>query len=105
MCNEWIDTHTHLHPPTHPQGTVIESELDRRRGAAATVLVQRGTLRTGDVIAAGPHFGRVRSMIDDLGHPMPEAGPSVAVQVFGLGGVPAAGTVFKARETRERRCG
>jgi len=86
-------------PEALARGTVIEGELDRRRGAVATVLVQTGTLRTGDAICVGPHFGRVRSMMDDMGNPMEEAGPSMAVQVFGLGGVPTAGTIFSATAT------
>lgn len=90
-------------PEALAQGTVVEGELDRRRGAVATVLVQAGTLKQGDVMVVGPHFGRVRSMMDDLGNPVKEAGPSVAVQVFGLGGVPSAGTVFKVTRARTTR--
>lgn len=80
-------------------GTVIEAELDKRRGAVATVLVQAGTLRVGDIIVAGPHQGRVRMMTDDLGDAVEEAGASTAVRVYGLGGVPSAGTTFAQFDT------
>jgi translation initiation factor IF-2 len=72
-------------------GTVIESRLDKGRGALASVLVQNGTLRKGDVILAGPEYGRVRAMFDEAGQPVDEAGPSIPVEVLGLSGTPNAG--------------
>lgn len=76
------------------QGVAIEAHLDRGRGPVATVLVQRGTLRAGDSIVAGDAFGRVRAMLDDVGNPVLEAGPSSPVQVLGLTSVPGAGDNF-----------
>ena len=81
-------------PHQDAQGVAIEAHLDRGRGPVATVLVQRGTLRTGDSIVAGDAFGRVRAMLDDDGHPVDEAGPSFPVQVLGLTSVPGAGDSF-----------
>lgn len=72
-------------------GIVIESRLDKGRGAVATVLVQSGTLRKGDVLLAGYEFGRVRAMLDENGQPIEAAGPSIPVEVLGLSGTPAAG--------------
>jgi translation initiation factor IF-2 len=72
-------------------GVVIESALDRGRGAVATVLVQNGTLRVGDVVVAGGTFGKVRALIDDKGKQVKKAGPSIPVSVMGLSDVPAAG--------------
>ncbi|MGE0081264.1 MAG: translation initiation factor IF-2 [Thiohalomonadaceae bacterium] len=72
-------------------GTVIESRLDKGRGALASVLVQSGTLRKGDVLLAGSEYGRVRAMFDENGHPVNEAGPSIPVEVLGLSGTPNAG--------------
>jgi translation initiation factor IF-2 len=76
------------------KGVVIESRLDRGRGPVATVLVQNGTLRQGDIIIAGETYGRVRAMLDDAGRPAKEAGPSQPVEVLGLNGTPAAGDDF-----------
>src|SRR3954449_334996 len=73
------------------EGTVIEAKLDRGRGPVATVLVQRGTLRTGDIAVAGAEWGRVRALIDDKGAMSKEAGPSVPVEVLGFNGTPDAG--------------
>jgi translation initiation factor IF-2 len=73
------------------KGIIIESRLDKGRGPVATVLVQSGTLRRGDVVLAGAVFGRVRAMLDDAGHTTQEAGPSVPVEIQGLSDVPAAG--------------
>src|SRR3989440_2612619 len=73
------------------EGTVIEAKLDRGRGPVATVLVQRGTLRVGDIVVAGAEMGRVRALISDQGEPIEEAGPSVPVEVLGFNGPPEAG--------------
>ncbi len=73
------------------KGVVIESSLEKGRGAVATVLVQQGTLQLGDALLAGREFGRVRAMFNELGKPMKEAGPSTPVQVLGLSGTPMAG--------------
>ncbi|MGQ0621607.1 MAG: translation initiation factor IF-2 [Panacagrimonas sp.] len=87
------------------RGQVVESSLEKGRGPVATVLVRAGTLRQGDVILTGPHFGRVRAMFDEAGHPVKEAGPSIPVQVLGLSGVPDAGddivVVADERKARE----
>lgn len=76
------------------RGVVIESRLDRGRGAVMSVLVQQGTLRKGDVILAGLEYGRIRAMFDESGHPVNEGGPSIPVEVLGLSGVPSAGDDF-----------
>jgi translation initiation factor IF-2 len=68
------------------EGTVIEAKLDRGRGPVATVLVQRGTLRVGDIVVAGAEMGRVRALISDQGETIDEAGPSVPVEVLGFNG-------------------
>jgi translation initiation factor IF-2 len=73
------------------KGLVIESQLDKGRGPVATVLVQAGTLKRGDVVLAGSSFGRVRAMLDEAGKPIQEAGPSIPVEIQGLSDVPAAG--------------
>lgn len=73
------------------KGLVIESRLDKGRGAVATILVQSGTLRKGDVVLAGASYGRVRAMIDESGFPIDQAGPSIPVEIQGLSDVPAAG--------------
>src|SRR5690606_24939339 len=73
------------------KGLVIEARLDKGRGAVATVLVQSGTLKRGDVVLAGSSFGRVRAMLDENGKPVSEAGPSIPVEIQGLQDVPAAG--------------
>jgi len=75
--------------PAH--GVVIESRLDKGRGPVATILVQSGTLKRGDVVLAGAVFGRIRAMLDEAAHPVPEAGPSIPVEVQGLSDVPIAG--------------
>ncbi len=72
-------------------GVVIESALDRGRGAVATVLVQNGTLRTGDVVVVGSAFGRIRALVDDKGKQVKKAGPSIPVEIMGLSDVPSAG--------------
>lgn len=85
-------------PDRMAKGTVIEAKLDRGRGPVATVLVQNGTLHTGDVIIAGSAIGRVRVMQDDRGNRLDAAGPSMPVEITGLGEVPAAGDTFNAVE-------
>lgn len=92
------------------KGVVVESSLDKGRGAVATVLVQNGTLRQGDMVIAGMHYGRVRAMLDEGGAQAKEAGPSIPVEILGLNGTPDAGDEFvvvaderKARELAEFR--
>ncbi len=79
-------------------GIVIEARLDRSRGPMATVLIQEGTLRTGDVLVAGRTFGKVRAMLDDQGNTVDQAGPSTPVEVLGLDGVPDAGDQVNAAD-------
>jgi translation initiation factor IF-2 len=104
--------------PSRPaEGTVIEAKLDRGRGPVATVLVQRGTLRVGDLIVAGADWGRVRALISDTGAPVDTAGPSTPVEVLGFSGTPEAGdrlavvdseararevTAYRARQKRDK---
>lgn len=85
-------------PDRMARGTVIEAELDKGRGPVATLLVQNGTLKTGDILIAGTALGRVRVMLSDRGERIEEAGPSMPVEVTGLGEVPQAGDVFNAVE-------
>jgi len=85
-------------PNKRARGAIVEARLDRGRGPVATVLVQEGTLKIGDPIVAGVHSGRVRSMTDDRGQSVKEAGPSFPVEVTGLDGVPEAGDTFHAAE-------
>ena len=80
-------------------GTVIEASLDKGKGYVATVMVQAGTLRKGDVILAGAHYGRVKALMDHRGKILKEAGPSTPVQVLGLNGAPQAGDKFNAMES------
>ena len=78
--------------PNQPaRGHVVEAKIDSGRGPVATVLVREGTLRTGDPVVCGVHFGKVRAMLDDRGQPVEEAGPSIPVEILGLSGVPEAG--------------
>ncbi len=84
------------------EGIVIEAKLDKGRGPVATVLIQRGTLRVGDVFVVGQVSGRVRALVNDLGEQIDTAGPSVPVEVQGSGGVPSAGDVFSVVETEAR---
>src|SRR5438093_258240 len=86
---ELLDLKTNSERPA--EGTVIEAKLDRGRGPVATVLVQRGTLKVGDIIVAGAEMGRVRALISDQGETTDEAGPSVPVEVLGFNGPPEAG--------------
>lgn len=81
-------------PNRRARGLVLEAELDKGRGSVATVLVQKGTLRVGDSIAAGSAYGKVRAMMDDKGRRVKEAGPSMPVEILGLNDVPNAGEVF-----------
>jgi len=86
------------------KGVVVESKLDKGRGPVATVLIQKGTLRAGDPIIAGLHFGKVRAMLSDKGAKVKEAGPSTPVEVLGLSGVPQAGDSFMvASDERKAR--
>jgi translation initiation factor IF-2 len=89
-------------PDRAAEGTVVEAKLDKGRGPLATVLVQRGTLRVGDVFVAGASSGKVRAMIDDKGRQVKEAGPSVPVEVLGLSAVPSAGDPFTVVENEAR---
>jgi translation initiation factor IF-2 len=99
------------------EGTVIEAKLDRGRGPVATVLIQRGTLRVGDLVVAGAEWGRVRALVSDTGAPIETAGPSTPVEVLGFSGTPDAGdrlavveneararevTDYRARQKREK---
>lgn len=91
-------------PDNRASGTVIEAALDKGRGYVATILVQTGTLKIGDILLAGAHYGRVKAMFDHRGQRMKEAGPSTPVQVLGLDGAPQAGDKFSVTETeREAR--
>jgi len=89
-------------PDRSAEATVIESQLDKGRGPVATVLVNRGTLRVGDVFVVGVESGRVRALVDDKGKQVKEAGPSTPVEVLGLGGVPAAGDRLTVVENEQR---
>jgi translation initiation factor IF-2 len=104
-------------PDRPAEGTVIEAKLDRGRGPVATVLIQRGTLRVGDLVVAGAEWGRVRALVSDTGDPTQSAGPSTPVEVLGFSGTPDAGdrlavvenesrarevTDYRARQKREK---
>ncbi|HEV7325536.1 MAG TPA: translation initiation factor IF-2 [Bosea sp. (in: a-proteobacteria)] len=89
-------------PERAAEGTVIEAKLDRGRGPVATVLVQRGTLRTGDIIVAGAEWGRVRALISDTGAQIKEAAPSLPVEVLGFNGTPEAGDRVAVVESEAR---
>ncbi|MGR3200330.1 MAG: translation initiation factor IF-2, partial [Paracoccus sp. (in: a-proteobacteria)] len=86
-------------PKRAAQGAVIEAQLDVGRGPVATVLVQHGTLRRGDIFVVGEQWGKVRALINDKGERVEEAGPSVPVEVLGLNGTPEAGDVLNVVET------
>jgi translation initiation factor IF-2 len=97
-------------PDRSARGTVVESQLDRGRGPVATVLIQEGTLHSGDPFVCGTTYGRVRAMLNHLGQRVTEAGPSTPVEIFGLSSVPEPGTAFiavveeaKARQVAEFR--
>ncbi len=81
-------------PNALAKGVVVESELSRGKGVVATVLVKNGTLRVGDIVIAGSHYGRIKAMIDDKGERVKEAPPSMPVEIMGLSGVPQAGEKF-----------
>ena len=83
-------------PDRPAKGTVIEANLDKSKGSVATLIIQNGTLRVGDVLVAGSVFGKVRAMVDDRGKRVEVASPSFAVEVLGLSDVPAAGDEFEA---------
>src|SRR5829696_6160469 len=97
---ELLDLKTNSERPA--EGTVIEAKLDRGRGPVATVLVQRGTLKVGDIIVAGAEMGRVRALISDQGDNLDEAGPSVPVEVLGFNGPPEAGDRLAVVENEAR---
>ena len=99
-------------PSAPGRGVVVESRLDKGRGPVATVLVQNGSLRKGDIVLAGLHHGRVRALTNELGKQVEEAGPAMPVEIQGLGGTPDAGDDFmvvadekKAREVANFRQG
>ena len=90
--------------PNRPaEGTVIEARLDRGRGPVATVLVQRGTLRPGDIVVAGSEWGRVRALVSDTGHSVVAAGPSMPVEMLGFNGTPEASDRLAAVRDRSAR--
>ena len=89
-------------PNRAAEGRVIEAKLDKGKGPVATILVQRGTLRTGDIFVVGAESGRVRAMVNDKGMQLKEAGPSTPVEVLGLGGVPSAGDTLTVVESEAR---
>ncbi|MDD5738212.1 MAG: translation initiation factor IF-2 [Candidatus Omnitrophica bacterium] len=97
-------------PTGRTKGVVIEGKISKGGGPIATVLVQKGTLKPGDIVVAGLHYGKVRAMINDLGHRLYEAPPSKPVEILGLAGLPEAGDIFftvpdekTARELVEQR--
>ena len=97
-------------PERRASGSVVEARIDRGRGAVATLLIQRGTLRVGDIVVAGAAYGRVRALVNDKGVELKEAGPSVPVEILGLDAAPEAGDEFavvenekQAREVTEYR--
>jgi translation initiation factor IF-2 len=91
-------------PQSKAAGTVIEAQMDKTRGGLATLLVQNGTLKTGDVVLAGAAIGKIRAMYDEKGKAVKEAGPSTPVQVLGLNELPTAGDIFTTfRNEREAR--
>src|ERR1700737_414509 len=97
---EWLALKAN--PARPAEGPVIEAKLDRGRGPVATVLVQRGTLRVGDIVVAGAEMGRVRALISDQGEAIEEAGPSVPVEVLGFNGPPEAGDRLAVVENEAR---
>jgi translation initiation factor IF-2 len=89
-------------PERAAEGVVLEAKLERGRGAVATVLIQRGTLRVGDIFVAGSEWGRVRALVDDRGQNQTEAGPATPIEVLGLNGAPLAGDDFVVAENEGR---
>ncbi len=88
-------------PSRKASGTIIESSLDKGRGYVATLLVQNGTLRTGDVLLSGTHFGKVKAMFNERNQRVEEVGPSLPVLILGLDGAPTAGEVFNTIDTEQ----
>ena len=88
-------------PNRKARGLVIEAELDKGKGPVATILVQKGILRVGDNVTAGPCYGKVRAMMDDKGRRVKEAGPSMPVEILGLNDVPGAGDVLMATDNEK----
>jgi translation initiation factor IF-2 len=97
---ELLELKANPHRPA--EGTVIEARLDRGRGPVATVLVQRGTLKPGDIVVAGSEWGRVRALMSDTGHSVVAAGPSMPVEVLGFNGTPEAGDRLAVVDTESR---
>jgi translation initiation factor IF-2 len=95
------DLEPRANPDAEATGTVLEARLERGRGVVATVLVQNGTLQTGDTLLVGEHYGRIRSMFDYRGNPLKEAGPATPVSVSGLNGMPDAGDQFEVVESEK----
>jgi translation initiation factor IF-2 len=89
-------------PDRTSDGVVIEAKLDRGRGAVATVLVNRGTLKRGDIVVAGENYGRVRALLNERGEQLPEAGPAAPVEILGLDGTPSPGDAFAVVESEAR---
>ena len=89
-------------PARAAEGTVIEAKLDKGRGPVATILIRRGTLKVGDIFVCGAESGRVRALVNDKGQQIKEAGPSMPVEVLGLGGVPMAGDTLTVVENEAR---
>jgi translation initiation factor IF-2 len=89
-------------PDRTADGVVIEAKLDRGRGAVATVLVNRGTLKRGDIVVAGENYGRVRALLNERGEQLPEAGPAAPVEILGLDGTPSPGDAFAVVESEAR---
>ena len=89
-------------PDREAQGVVIEAKVERGRGSVATILVQRGTLKIGDIFVIGAEYGRVRALLDDKGQKLKQAGPGQPVEVLGLNGTPMAGDNFNVVETEAR---
>ena len=93
-------------PDKQAVGTVIEAELDKSRGPAASLLVQNGTLNVGDSIVVGNTYGRIRAMVNDLGQRIKSAGPSTPVEITGINDVPLAGDrCYLQRRKQARRIG
>ena len=91
-------------PNRMARGRVIESKIDKNKGVSVTFLVQKGTLKVGDIVVAGNHFGRIKAMIDDKGQHLKHATPSMPVEILGLGGVPASGDEFTVmKEEKDAR--
>lgn len=90
-------------PKKNASGTVIEASLDKGKGYLATVLVQSGTLKIGDMVLAGSHYGKVKAMLDYRGNKLTQAGPSMPVQILGLNGAPQAGDKFNVTTEREAK--